>query len=316
MERPSIRQLEYAVAVADRLHFGRAAKACHVTQPALSTQVQALEEQLEVRLFERSRRGVVLTRAGERIIERARVVLRSVDDLVQVSKESREPLSGSLHLGVIPTVAPYWLPRWLRRVRRSHPELNLFLHEDQTDRIVAALRAGSLDLLLLALPVDAPDLESLPLFLEPFVVALPRRHPLAARPRIVERDLEGEQVLLLADGHCLRDQALSICSQVGAVESSAVRASSLNTLVQMVASGLGITLLPLAAVPVELRGISEIEIRELDSNPHRIIGFTWRAASPRSEAFRQLARHLERAAPAGVTLLRDAAETGNASSPG
>jgi len=304
MERPSIRQLEYAVAVADLLHFGQAARACHVTQPALSTQIQALEEALEVQLFERSRRGVVLTRAGERVIGRARAALRAIDDVMQVAKESREPLSGDLHLGVIPTVAPYWLPRWLRRVRRHHPDLSLFLHEDQTDRIVSALRDGRLDLLLLALPIDAPDLEFLPLFEEPFVVALPSSHRLTACDALVEQDLAGEQVLLLADGHCLRDQALSVCHQVGAHESATVRASSLNTLVQMVASGLGITLLPASALPVELRGVREIEVRELDPEPFRTVGFAWRAASPRHEAFELLARHLERSPPTGVTSVR------------
>jgi LysR family hydrogen peroxide-inducible transcriptional activator len=192
---------------------------------------------------------------------------------------------------VIPTVAPYLLPRWLPRVRRAHRSLELYLHEDQTARLVRRLREGELDLLLLALPVEGPDLESLLLFEEPFVLAAPRGHPLA-RPRrrpVAESELAGEVVLLLEDGHCLRDQALSVCRHAGAREAEQVRASSLNTLVQMVANGLGLTLLPAASVGVETRGQRDLVVQAFaPPPPSRRIGLVWRRASPRGAEFRQL----------------------------
>jgi len=288
--RPSVRQLEAVVAVAEHLHFGRAARACAITQPALSSQVQHLEEELGVRLFERSRRGVVVTRSGEAVVERARAALRSLDDVVAAAQE-RGPLAGGLHLGVIPTVAPYFLPEWLTRVRAAHPELRTYLHEDQTHRIVERLRAGELDLLLLALPVEDDGLEALPLFEERFLLATPTGHRLArgGRRRVAERELEGEVVLLLEDGHCLRDQALSVCQMAGAQESLEVRASSLATLVQMVASGLGVTLLPESATRTEVHPGDGIVVRRFrDPEPARTIGLLWREASPRDEAFRAL----------------------------
>jgi LysR family hydrogen peroxide-inducible transcriptional activator len=292
--RPSVRQLEAIVAVAEHLHFGRAARACAISQPALSSQVQLLEEDLGVRLFERSRRGVLVTRSGEAVVDRARAALRALDEVV-VAAQARGPLAGPLHLGVIPTVAPYFLPRWLPRVRKAHPDLRAFLHEDQTDRIVERLRRGELDLLLLALPVEGDDFEALPLVEEPFLLAAPRGHRLAkgGRRRVRESELEGEQVLLLEDGHCLRDQALSVCRMAGAQESLEVRASSLATLIQMVASGLGVTLLPERAADVEIHAHDEIVLRRFrDPEPTRSIGLLWRKASPRDDAFRALGEHL------------------------
>lgn len=296
--RPSIRQLEYAVALADALHFGRAARACHVTQPALSAQIQALEGDLGVLLFERSRRGVRVTRAGSGVIARARDVLRGLDALVESAREARAPLCGPLHLGVIPTVAPYLLPGWLPRVREAHPALRLFLHEDRTATLVERLRQGELDLLLLALPLDDPAIETLPIFREPFVLAAPRGHPLAGgRGTLRESDLAREPVLLLADGHCLREQALAVCRQAGARESQEVRAASLSTLVQMVAGGLGVTLLPASAVAVEARGREEIAIRPFRApGPSREIGLAWRRSSRRGEEFRLLGALLSRPA--------------------
>ncbi len=291
--RPSIRQLEYAVALADALHFGRAARACAITQPALSAQIRALEDLLEVRLFERSRRAVRVTRTGTAVIARARELLRSVDELVETGRGGREPLCGALHLGVIPTVAPYLLPRWLPRVRAAWPRLRLFLHEDRTASLLAGLADGRLDLLLLALPVQRPGVEELPIFEEPFLLAVPRGHPLArGRAGVSESALVQEPVLLLDDGHCLRDQALAVCEQAGARESETVRAASLNTLVQMVAGGLGVTLLPASAVETEVRGRA-VEVRRFRvPAPGRSIGLAWRSSSPRGEEFRTLGAFL------------------------
>jgi LysR family hydrogen peroxide-inducible transcriptional activator len=292
--RPTLRQLEYLVAVAEAGHFGRAARACAVTQPALSAQIAALEQSLGVRLFERSRRGARATRAGERVVERARITLRSVDELVALAREAREPLTGPLHLGVIPTVAPYLLPRWLPEVRRRHPRLRLFLHEEQTARVLAGLAEGRLDLGLLALPIEEPGLETFSVGREPFLLAVPAGHPLAKRrTRVGEAEIRGESVLLLEDGHCLRDQALSVCHQAGARETEGVRASSLSTLVQMVEGGLGVTLLPASAAAVEGRGELAL-LRFRAPEPSRELGLVWRRSSSRGDEFRLLGELLRR----------------------
>jgi LysR family hydrogen peroxide-inducible transcriptional activator len=305
--RPSVRQLEYAVALAEQAHFGRAARACAVSQPALSAQIQALEQVLGVRLFERSRRGVRLKPAGERVVQRAREALRALDELGEAAAQAREPLSGPLHLGVIPTVAPYLLPGWLPHVRAAWPRLRLFLHEERTPRLVAQLAAGELDVLLLALPIARADFESCPIAREPFWLATPAGHRLA-RGRggpVAEAELAGEPVLLLEDGHCLRDQALAVCRGAGAGESEEVRAASLSTLVQMVAGGLGVTLLPASALEVEARGRQELAVRPFRAPaPSRELGLVWRRASQRGEEFRLLAALLRRHVPRGVAASR------------
>jgi LysR family hydrogen peroxide-inducible transcriptional activator len=296
MERPSVRQLEYAVAVADELHFGRAARRSAITQPALSAQIKELEDLLGVRLFERGRRGVLVTAVGEEVIARARQALRALDDVVDAARSAREPLSGRLRLGVIPTMAPYLLPRWLPTVRSRYPHLRLFLHEDKTERLLAALDEGTIDVALLALPVEAPHLETLALFDEPFVLAAPEGHRLArGRRRLRQEDLRDEAVLLLEDGHCLRDQALDVCRLAGAREAAETRASSLTTLVQMVANGLGVTLLPASSVDVEVHAGDGIEVRRFaDPPPRRHVGLAWRRSSPRGEELRRLAELLRR----------------------
>jgi LysR family hydrogen peroxide-inducible transcriptional activator len=295
MQRPSLRQLEYLVALADAGHFGRAAHACAVTQPALSAQILALEGELGVRLFERSRRGVTPTPAGARVLERARAALRTLDQLLETAQASREPLTGPLQLGVIPTVAPYLLPARLPAVRAAFPKLRLYLREDRTEPSLARLREGTLDLLLLALPVEGDDLESLPLLEEPFLLAAPADHPLVSRRRrrVRQEDLAREEVLLLEDGHCLRDQALDVCRQAGAREAEGVRASSLGTLVQMVANGLGVTLLPAMAVETEVARGEGLEVRPFAPPvPRRCIGLVWRRASERRAEFEALAGQL------------------------
>ncbi|MFN7131115.1 MAG: LysR substrate-binding domain-containing protein, partial [Myxococcales bacterium] len=242
--RPSIRQLEYLVALADHLHFGHAARACGVTQPALSVQIQQLEELVGAQLIERTPRQILLTPIGEEMAANARKFLRELDDLVATARTAGKPLTGPLRLGVIPTIAPYLLPHLLPLVREHYPDVRLLLREDQTHNLLRLLREGRLDLLLLALPVDGHDLESLPIFSEPFVLAVPRAHPLSRALRVQQAALRGEEVLLLEDGHCLRDQALDVCRAAGARESAEVQATSLSTLVEMVAGGMGVTLLP------------------------------------------------------------------------
>lgn len=290
MNRPTLRQLEYIVAVADERHFGRAAEACFVTQPALSAQVLGLEELLEVRLFERDRRRVLPTPAGAEVVERARKILVQADELVETARSASRPLCGTLRMGVIPTVAPYLLPRVVPKLRRKHRELRLLLREDHTERIVAELEAGRLDLLLLALEAELGDATTLPLFRDDFLAVMPGDHRLATRKRLRESDLRGERVLLLEDGHCLRDQALAVCGAQGATELGDFRATSLSTLTQMVTGCEALTLLPEIAVGLETRGRRDLAVRPFRTPaPGRTLGFAWRPTSPRADEFRALA---------------------------
>jgi len=289
---PTLRQLEYCVALADRLSFHGAAQACHVSQPGLSAQIRELEATLGIPLFERDRRHVLLTPGGRALVVRARAVLAEATGLVEAARGFQGPLSGVLRLGVIPTVAPYLLPRVLPRVRRAHRELRLRLHEAPTAELVARLSRGELDLLLLALEAPLEGLETRPLFEDPFVVALPKGHRLAARKRLDEVDLRGEAVLLLEDAHCLRAQALAVCRAGHAHELADFRATSLSTLVQMVAGGAGLTVLPELALAVEARRADVAIVPFAPPTPHRTIGLAWRSTSGRASEFDLLAATL------------------------
>ncbi len=303
-ERPTVRQLEYAVAVAEQKSFRRAATACGVSQPALSTQIAQLERDLGAQLFERDRRHVLITAVGEEVVARARVALGALDALVDGVTSTREPLSGRLRLGVIPTVAPYLLPRVLPAVRARHPRLRLVLREDQTARLLVELDAGRLDACLLATPVPG-DLATAELFHEDFVLAAPTGHALLARKRRREADLAGETVLLLEDGHCLRDQALSVCQPAGAREATELRGTSLATLVQMVAGGLGMTLLPETAASVLVAGArSGVGLGRFVDPPGRTIGLVWRMSSARGREFRVLADLITKEGEAFLATLR------------
>jgi len=291
--RPTIRQLEYLVAVAETLHFRKAAQNCAVTQPALSAQIQGLEQLLGIQLFERNRRRVLLTKAGREAVARARRVLEDCDALAEAARSASEPLAGELRMGVIPTVAPYLLPRVLPCLRENHPKLRLFLREEFTHDLVDRLNSGELDCLLLALPVSGGDFEHQLLFNDAFWLALPHGHALLARETVKYDDLKDQEVLLLEDGHCLRDQALAICNRGGANESMRVRATSLGTLTQMVSGGLGVTLLPELAIAVEAREGSGVELRPFaEPVPQREIGLVWRRGSARALEFRQLGEEM------------------------
>jgi LysR family hydrogen peroxide-inducible transcriptional activator len=290
VERPSVRQLECLVAVADQGSFRKAAAALGISQPALSAQVQAVEDLLTVQVFERDRRAVLVTPAGEDVIGRARLALEAIDAVSDAARRRAEPLVGPLRLGVIPTVAPYWLPALLPAVRKRFPRLELILREDQTARLLAQLAAGQIDAALLALPVPG-DFTCATIAREDFLLAAPRGADiLKKRGRLTERDLADETVLLLEDGHCLRDQALAVCSRGGAHESMEVRATSLPTLVQMVAGGMGITLLPEAAADALVQPRGPVEVVELGKPPPgRTLGLVWRTSSARLREFRLLA---------------------------
>jgi LysR family hydrogen peroxide-inducible transcriptional activator len=284
----SLRQLEYVVAVADTLGFHRAAERCHVSQPTLSAQVQQLEGVLGVRIFERGRRGVLLTRSGEEIVARARRVLEGAADVLSAASRARDPLKGTFRVGVIPTVAPYLLPEVTPALHARYPDLRLVFREEKTDLVTRELQEGKLDVNLVALEAELGAHESALVMHDPFVVALPHGHPLAARSRIAAADLENEEVLLLDDGHCFRTQALGLCAKTGAHEAE-LRATSLGTLVQMVSTVGGITLLPELSVAVENRR-GQLEVRPFaPPAPARTLALVWRPSSPFADAFRSIA---------------------------
>ena len=290
----TLRQLEYLVVLARTLHFRGAAERCHVTQPALSAQIQQMERALGVALFERDRRRVALTDAGRRAVTRAERVLAEVEALTEDARAQHKPLSGTLRVGVIPTIAPYVLPNVVPALKRRYPELRLLLHEDQTARLLQRLRDSELDVLLLALEAELGDVETLPLYADPFVVVAPKAHPLAARRTVRADDLTGIEVLLLEDGHCLRDQALDLCNHAGAREVGDFRATSLNTLARMVAAGTGLTLMPSIALATEVRGRDPVVVRRFaKGGPQRTIGLAWRRTSRHTRDFELLARVLQ-----------------------
>jgi LysR family hydrogen peroxide-inducible transcriptional activator len=281
----NLRDLQYLVALADTGHFGEAAERCHVSQPTLSAQIKKLEEYLGVQLFERQPRKVSVTDVGRRIVDRARLVVRQAEDIREVARASRDPLTGKLRVGLIPTIAPYLLPRVAPRLKTRLPDLQLMLYEYQTGPLLEKLRTGELDLAILALPADTAGLETRSLFAESFVVAMPRGHRLAARKRLKPADLAGETLLLLEDGHCLRDQALDVCGNVPLAEEQDFRATSLETLRQMVAAGLGITLLPRLAAEGPIAAARGLEIRPFaPPSPSRMVGAAWRRSSTREAA--------------------------------
>jgi LysR family hydrogen peroxide-inducible transcriptional activator len=288
---PSFRQLEHLVLLADHGHFGRAAKACHVTQSTLSASIKELENILQVPLVDRTKRRVVLTPLGLEIVERARRILNEGKDLVEAARAGSEPLSGTLRMGVIATVGPFLLPDILPRLRRAYPALRLYLVEDLTARLVEELRAGRLDIVLLALPYeDSRNLETRALFQDPFKVALPNGHPLAAGKTVDMEQMRGEELLLLKEGHCLRDHAIAACRLADRREVQPVEATSLHTLVQMVDNGLGITLLPQLAIDGGiLRGTTITVLPTAGEPSSREIGLAWRRGTGRRCEFELLA---------------------------
>lgn len=297
----SLKQLRYFDAVVRLSHFGRAAEQCAVTQPALSMQIQELEKTLGVQLLERSRKGVILTEAGREIAARAERVLADVRDIVDTAHRQRGTLAGALHLGVIPTLAPYVLPAALPLVRAEFPHLDLHLRETQTHNLVEQLLEGTLDLLLLALPVDHPDVETIKLFTDRFLLALPKSRAVSAsRVRATPDLLQQDRLLLLEEGHCLRDQALSFCNLRRVDNIDTFGASNLSTIVQMVSNGLGMTLLPELAVDLECRRGDVKLMRFSDPEPRRVVGLAFRRTSPRKRDFAELGKLIARAASAQI----------------
>ena len=294
---PTLRQLKFLVALADRRHFGQAAEACFVSQSTLSAAIQELEEALGVVLFDRTRRSVAPTGIGLEIAERARTILRQAEDLVDVALAAHDPLSGPLRLGVIPTIGPFLLPRVLPKLREAAPELKLYLREEQTARLLDRLEAGQLDAAVLALPVALDDAESEDLAVDPFFVVCPHDHRLAALTAIRPSDMATDDLLLLEDGHCMREHALAACHLEGARRNSSLQGTSLHTLVQMAASGLGVTLVPEMAIASGLIAGLDLHVAPLAGDrPWRRIALVWRKSSGRKETFHRLAGLLRGAA--------------------
>jgi LysR family hydrogen peroxide-inducible transcriptional activator len=289
---PTLRQLQYLKLLSEHGSFSRAAEAAHVTQPTLSAGIQELERVLGTPVVDRARSGVILTAAGEEAVQRAQAILAQAEDLVQAAQTAGQPLSGRFRLGVIPTIAPYLLPRALPVLRERFPKLRLFLREDLTGRLIAALRAGALDAALIALPYDMTGLAWAHVEDDELLAAAPPNHPMGRETRVKPEDLEGDDLILLEDGHCLRDHALAACGleppKPTGEESFA--ATSLPTLVQMVGSGLGVSFLPSMAVKAGLTEHVPVIVRPLQAeHPSREIVVAWRAGSSRAGEGRLLA---------------------------
>jgi len=311
----NLRDMQYLVSLADHRHFGRAATASFVSQPTLSTQIKKLEDELGVTLVERAPRKVMLTPVGHDIAERARRILAEVDQLKESARRTRDPEAGSVRLGIFPTLGPYLLPHVLPKIRERFPRLELLLIEEKTEVVLRQLREGRLDVGVLALPLHDEQLHVEFLFEEPFVLAVPQAHALAKRNTLSLHDLAHERLLLLEDGHCLRDQALDVCTLAGSGERNGFRATSLETLRQMVAANVGITLLPTLSVKPPVAHSDDIHLlRFRDSHPSRRIGMVWRRSSAMAgfllklaEVFRNLPKSLLKPEAGAATPTKHAA---------
>ena len=298
MTKITLRQLRYVDALARTGHFGRAAEHCAISQPALSIQIKELEATLGAQLFERGPRDVRLTGLGEAVATRAREVLRGVDEIAEVARAAGNTLAGRLRVGVIPTIAPYLLPRLLPRLSQTYPDLDIQIRESVTPRLLTELGEGRLDTAIVALPISDPTLQEVPILDETLMLVRPAGATGAA-PRTAQ-DLTGLRVLLLEEGHCFRDQALSFCNLPGVVARDGLEGTSLSTLVQMVGAGIGVTLIPEMAAEVETRSADVRVSAFQDPQPSRTVGMIWRRNSPLAEKFTGLADLVLQAAQRGV----------------
>jgi LysR family transcriptional regulator, hydrogen peroxide-inducible genes activator len=294
MKYPTVKQLRYFAALCDNGHFGRAAEACFVSQSAFSTAIQDLETLLGAQLVDRTNRQVTITDVGEQVAEQARLCLRDIELLTEIAGNRREPLAGALRLGVIPTIAPFLLPRVLPLLRRDYPKLKLYLTEDKTQRIHEKLLGGELDLLLLALPYDLRSTETLPLFRDRFFLACRDGSGRVDPSSYRFSNLDPESILLLEDGHCLRDHALAACRIRGTEKISRFAATSLLTLVEMIDADLGITYLPEMAEDSALLRNTRVKLHAIGDRSYRTVGLAWRKGSARAEEFRLLGELLTR----------------------
>lgn len=300
----NLRDLDYICAVADTRHFGRAAEQCHVSQPTLSGQIKKLEQQLGIVLFERSPKGIRITDIGEDIIKIAREARDAADRIKAVAASAQDPLAGRLSLGFIPTVAPYLIPLFVARMNQALPKLTVTYREDITERLTSALLSGELDAAILATPPEEDALEALPLYQEPFWLVFPEGHALAAKKTAQMNDVNEADILLLTEGHCFRDQALAICRPTHKRQQQSLRATSLETLVNMVASGQGVTLVPALAMRDGWTTDLGLKSHKLtDKGATRTIYLTFRKRFPRREAIKAVARVITSGLPESVKPL-------------
>jgi len=290
MKLPTTKQLRYFVALTETLHFGRAAEACFVSQSAFSNAIQELESLLDTRLVDRTNRSVTVTATGQQVATQARLCLRDIESLVEIARGNRQPLTGDLHLGVIPTIAPFMLPGALPKLRNTFPQLRLFLHEEHSQRIYERLMDGELDLLLLALPYDMRGVEVLPLFKDHFALAYREGTARVDPDNYRFNRLDADSVLLLEDGHCLRDHALAACKIRNTQKVRRIGASSVLTLVEMVDADLGITFLPEMAKGSSILRNTRVRLQPLGDTSYRTIGLAWRKGSQRASEFESLGR--------------------------
>lgn len=293
MNLPTLRQLQYLIAVVDLKHFGHAADQCFVTQSTLSAGIQDLEGLLGITLLERSNRKVLPTAMGIEMAQRAQHILSLSADLVDLAQSERNPSTGRVRMGVIPSICPFLLPKALPAIRQKLPQLDLILVEDQSEQLVNKLRSGEIDVALLAFPFDIKELSQHIFGEESFWVALPKKHPLASKKQIVADQLPIDDLLLLSEGHCLREHALSACQLPATAQRTSLQGTSLYTLIEMVSSGLGITLIPEMAINSDMVSHADICIRPLiatNNNPMRELGLVWRPSYHRTQTLEQLSK--------------------------
>lgn len=283
----NLRDLQYLCAVADLQHFGKAAEACHVSQPTLSMQLKKLETYLGVALFERINKRVLITPAGKEIVNSARRILVETQNIREVARTLQDPYAGKFFLGVFPTLAPYYLPQIMPGIYQKLPQLEILIIEEKTEILIEKLKSGKLDAALLALPVPDEELTSTQLFEDVFTVAVSQRHAWAKRKSLSLSDIQKERLMLLEEGHCLREQALEVCNRAGTLEYSEFRATSLETLRCMVAAGIGATLMPQIAQKNQ-DGLVYIPIQP--NPPSRTIGLVWRKSSIKKLCIDELTR--------------------------
>lgn len=310
----TLTELRYIVAVARELHFGRAAEACHVSQPTLSVAIKKLEEELGIKLFERRQHDVSITPIGQQVVEQARLVLEETETIRHLAQEGRDDLKGQLRIGVIYTIGPYLLPKLIPLLHNTAPELKLLIEEHFTEQLTEKLRAGELDLIIISLPFNVTGLETRPMYREPFVVALPSRHPLAKKKQIEAQDLSNETLLLLAAGNCFREQVVNVCPGcVGNYGNDSsiqktLESSSIETIRHMVGSGAGVTVLPCTSAGngTDLQGL--LEFRPFAKpQPYRDVAIAYRKTYPRTQVIDVVSKAIRETALEGVTPLDDAA---------
>lgn len=282
----NIRDLKYLVAVAKEQHFARAAKKSFVSQPTLSMQIKKLEDELGVQIFERSKNNFLVTAIGKEIIKKAEIILHEAEEIKNISKNSKDPFAQELRIGAFPTLASYFFPQLIAKISKKLPKLKLLLIEEKTEILLQKLQNGEIDAAFIAMPAGDEKLESQKIFSEEFLLATPQNHALAKKKKIQTKDLQGSELMLLEDGHCLRNQALEACSLLGAFERQDFRASSLETLRQMVINGNGLTLIPEIAV----RKSDKISYLKITNAPKRTIGIYWRKSSSQKELILELAK--------------------------